>query len=258
MTNIILPASVRNCYLFSGMAEQEKAGLLKNGQMRDYVRGDYLFRHGDPIRHFYIVCSGTVQLARQTPDGRQITIAVAVAGRSVGETKIFAPGLEHQTSASAAQDTVAMELPMAWMKASAQQYPVLALNLLTELSQAAHIASVDAEHQATMTAAQRLACFLQQLCILHNADPLGFELPYSKALIASRLGIKPETFSRALATIRDYGIAVDGTRVSINDLSAVEHYVCGFCSLADECPEHQALERKIGDGYGMRDANVTG
>jgi len=245
MPTIVLPDSVRNCYLFSGMAEQEKNELLINGHIRSYAKGEYLFRHGDPIRHFYILCSGTVQLMRQTPDGRQFTTGVIVAGRSIGETKIFSLIHEHQLNAIAVEDTAAIQLSMALVKENAKKHSMLALNLLTELSQQAHLASVDAEHQATMTAAQRVACFFQQLCILHNADPAGFELPYSKALIASRLGIEPETFSRVLVKIREFGITVSGTRVSIKDLNVIEQYVCDFCSIADECPEHKALERKM-------------
>lgn len=76
------------------------------------------------------------------------------------------------------------------------------------MAERAHIAEVEAEHQATMSAAQLVACFMQRLCVLYNFDPKGFDLPYSKTLIASRLGMELETFSRTLAKLKEHGIAV--------------------------------------------------
>ena len=107
------------------------------------------------------------------------------------------------------------------------------------------MAEVEAEHQATMSAAQLVACFLQRLCVLYDYDPKGFDLPYSKTLIASRLGMELETFSRTVAKLKDHGIAVKGTHVSITDLKRIEEYVCGFCSVSEDCTAHQAMEKKM-------------
>jgi len=113
------------------------------------------------------------------------------------------------------------------------------------LSRRAHIATVEAEHKATMTAAQQVGCFLERLCILHDFDPHGFDLPYSKTLIASRLGMELETFSRALAKVRDHGISIQGSRVSFNDIQEVEDFACADCSMAGNCDEHEMLRQKL-------------
>lgn len=105
---------------------------------------------------------------------------------------------------------------------------------------------VEAEHQATMSAAQLVACFMQRLCVLHNFNPKSFELPYSKTLIASLLGMELETFSRTLGKLKEHGITVNGNKVAITDLARVEQYVCGFCSISGDCATHQALEKKLG------------
>ncbi len=72
---------------------------------------------------------------------------------------------------------------------------------------------VESEHKSTMNVAQRVGCFIQRLCVMHDLDPDRFTLPYSKALIASRLGISPETLSRAFVTLRKFGILVDDMQV---------------------------------------------
>lgn len=99
--------------------------------------------------------------------------------------------------------------------------------------------------QATMSAAQLVACFIQRLCVLYDFDPKGFDLPYSKTLIASRLGMELETFSRTLAKLKVNGIMVEGNRVTIHDLERIGQYVCGFCSISGECATHEEMEKKM-------------
>ena len=42
-----------------------------------------------------------------------------------------------------------------------------------------------------------------------------FTLPHEKRVLASLMGMTPENLSRALATLADYGVAVDGPQVTI-------------------------------------------
>jgi hypothetical protein len=99
-----------------------------------------------------------------------------------------------------------------------------------------------------MNATQIVACFLQHLCVSHQLDPRGFDLPYSKSLIASRLGMQLESFSRTLPKLRELGIVVSGKHVSFVNVNTAQHYACGACSVAEECPTHQdmhtLMERK--------------
>jgi CRP-like cAMP-binding protein len=97
-----------------------------------------------------------------------------------------------------------------------------------------------------MSAAQLVACFMQRLCVLYDFNPESFDLPYSKTLIASRLGMELETFSRTLNKLKEHGISVNGNRVMITDLARISEYVCSFCSIADDCATHQAMEKKTG------------
>ena len=64
------------------------------------------------------------------------------------------------------------------------------------------------EHLALMSASQRVGCLLLQM----SSGMLGkggtFAFSYDKALAASRLTMKPETFSRALAQLKDVGVSV--------------------------------------------------
>lgn len=92
------------------------------------------------------------------------------------------------------------------------------------------------EHLALMSASQRVGCLLLQM----SSGMLGkggtFAFPYDKALAASRLTMKPETFSRALAQLKDAGVSVKGPEVTMESFAALVEFCCGDCSaMPGEC-----------------------
>jgi len=239
------PDSAKGLPLFSGMTEQDKQALLAGGKVRNCPRGQMLFAHGEPVTHFFVVVSGTFQLFRANAEGHEKTIAIVKSGQTLCEGEILDSCQAHRVNAVPVEDSVVMAFPVGWLKETARKYSTFALNLLSLVAQQAHMAEVEAEHQATMSAAQLVACFMQRMCVLYDFNPSGFDLPYSKTLIASRLGMELETFSRTLAKLKEHGINVEGTHVAIHDLKRIEHYVCGMCSISGECQTHQAMEKKV-------------
>lgn len=242
---MIVPENIRMSPLFSGLTEQEKQALLSGGCIRNVSRGHMLFAHGDPVTHFYMIVSGSMQLFRTTADGHEKTIDVLKAGQTLCEGEIMDACRGHRANAVAVEDSALMEFPLPWLKDAVRKHNTFALNLLSMISNQAHMVAVEAEQQATMSAAQLVACFLQRMCVIYDFDPGGFNLPYSKTLIASRLGMELETLSRTLVKLKEHGITVNGNRVMIHDQKRIEQYVCDFCSISGDCPTHQALEKKI-------------
>lgn len=231
---------VSNLPLFSGISEEEKKRLLKNGKLRHIASGDYLFHNGDVIHHFYIICTGSVQLLRETPDGKKITTDISTRGRTIGKAEILNTSTHHNVSAFALEDVTLLEFPAKWLKDAASN-PVIALNILTSLSQYSHMVEVESEQKTTMSVSQRVGCFLQRICVMHGLDKNSFVLPYSKSLIASRLGMEPETFSRALTKLKEHGISIDDKKIVLRDMQAIEDFICEHCSMLGNCSTHQLL-----------------
>jgi len=75
-----------------------------------------------------------------------------------------------------------------------------------------------------LSADQRVAEFLLGLCG-EKTGAVSLSLPHEKSLIANRLGMKPATFSRAIARIRDLGVEVTGNQASIRDTAVVLAFV---------------------------------
>lgn len=49
-------------------------------------------------------------------------------------------------------------------------------------------------------------------------------LPYDKVLIAGRLGMKPESLSRAFAKLRDQGVTIRQNNAAIADIAALRDF----------------------------------
>lgn len=147
-------------------------------------------------------------------------------------------------NAAAVNTTTVVSFPKVWLLESAQKNSVFAINLLSAISRRSRMIEVDAEHQATMSAPQLVACFLQHLCASYDFNPRGFDLPISKSLIASRLGMELETLSRALPVLKKYGITVKGKHVMFHDFPSIEQHVCERCSVMETCQARKSVRQK--------------
>ncbi len=231
--------------LFRGVNHLELESLLHHGKIQYLPRRKHLFRQGDPVDYFYIVCSGSIQLLRETPDGRSHTSDIILKGKTLGKTEIFkSGGSRQQSSAIALEDSIIVWFPAEWLKNAARNQAV-ALNLLMSLSHYSRTLEIEAVHKRTMTASQQMACFLLRLGEVHGLDVHHFELPYSKALIASRLGIERETFSRCASSLKQHGIEVQDAKIVVHDSARVQRYICECCSAREDCTAHQKLAAKV-------------
>lgn len=239
------PEKLQNIPLFTGIDAGLRERLLAEGRIRQVTDQANLFVQGDQVHSFFILLDGTVQLFRESPDGHEKTIDLLHHGQTLGASEIMDACATYRAHARSVGNTAVLEYSAGKLKEIARQNGSVALNLLAEMADQAHQAELEAEHQAKMSAAQLVACFMQRLCILFDYNPAGFDLPYSKTLIASRLGLEIETFSRTLHKLRDNGMVITGNHVEIRDLDALSDYVCESCSISRECLTHQKLARKV-------------
>lgn len=240
---LIEPATLKAIPLFSVLTKEEIVNITHNSRVRYFDRGQFLFMHGEPITHFYVLCRGTVQIFRETPDGHEVTSNMLIAGDAINAHEIITQEPLHNMNARAVDDGMLLEIPVSWMKEHMNSFDHMSSHLMSALSDRLHSAQIEAEQQSTMTATQIVACFLQRLCILYDFSPEGFELPYSKTLLASRLRIELATFSRNLKKLKEEGITVEGRHVTFTDKQKTGSFVCDSCSLSEDCPAHIRLHK---------------
>lgn len=240
----VTPHIIQTMPLFTGISAKERNHLVQEGCLHQFSRKQMVFSQGEPVKYFYIVVQGMVRLYRSTADGVEKTINIVKAGQTLCESEIFDTYVLNRMNAEAIEDTVLLELPSEKLKDMTKKYPVIALNLLAMISQQRYMAEVEAEHQAIMSASQIVACFLWRLSVHKRIRQGRFKLPYTKTLIASRLGMKLETFSRTLKTINGHGIRVEGAWVEIYNSELLAEYICHHCSVMSDCVAYKALQKE--------------
>ncbi len=235
---------VKKLPLFQGLTDDQKISILNEGQVLHYAEGRYLFRHGDSLRSFYIICDGVIKISYVSPEGENRVTDILTSGHSICKAEIFQLDKNHSANAIIVKDAEVMKFPKSWLIENVKKYDVFALNLLVAISYELSNIRMEVEQQAQMSSMQLLMCFFKKLCFFYNFDPAGFELPYSKSLIAARLGVKSETFSRMLAKLKEYGIIIEGSHVSIKDMKVIQKDVCSACPIEEDCLARKFFGKK--------------
>jgi CRP/FNR family transcriptional regulator, dissimilatory nitrate respiration regulator len=186
-------------------------------------RGETLFQQGDPADACHVILKGRLKLFRQRADGEQAVVSIFDTGDVYFEPTMFAQG-RYAVGGEAASSTRVMRIGVRSLRRAMEDQPQLALGMLSFTAQ--HIGHLidQVETLKILSASQRVADFLVRR-IETAAGSVMIRLPYEKSLVASHLGMSPENFSRALAHLRKFGVAVERDRVQIDDVVRLADYV---------------------------------
>lgn len=210
---------LRRVALFSGMPREALLAIAGDSHAVQVERGSALFRQGDPADRFYVVFSGWIKLVRTVLTGDEVVVSLVARGESFAEAAMF-DTTRFPVTAEVIEDARLLVIPGQPFLDRVRQNPALALNMLASLSRRMRGFIGRIEQLQSQSAPQRLADFLVRLAST-SEGAARVRLPIDKSLIAGRLGMKPETFSRALMQLRRAGVRVDDRDVIIGDVSVL-------------------------------------
>jgi CRP-like cAMP-binding protein len=182
-----------------------------------YLRGGNIFQQGDPADGFYCVIEGWAKLYRLREDGEEVVVAIFSAGETFAEVAMFLGG-RYPASCEAASPARILKIDAANLRRAVLAQPQLAFDMLAAASLRLRQLVDEIEQLKAQSAPQRIADFFIKQTDA-TSGPARIALPYEKALIASRLGMKPESFSRALSKLSEFGVVVERDSVLINDVA---------------------------------------
>lgn len=214
---------VRSTPLFGTLSQEIAHAIIGNQAVRSYDKDTMLFQQGEPADCFYVVLDGWVKIFRLTPDGNEAVVSVFRRGETFAEAAIFLGG-RYPVNAQVVTPSRLLRIDGEVLRRRIREFPDTALSMLASASYHLKALVEQIEQIKILSAPQRIADFLIRLSTVREG-PASIELPYEKALIASRLGMKPESLSRALAKLRPLGVSVDRERVSIVDMRLLTQFV---------------------------------
>jgi CRP-like cAMP-binding protein len=224
-------------FLFSHMDEDVLNAFSSSSSIKHVKKGHVLFISEEEASCFYVIKNGWIKLFRESLDGNEAVVDVLNKNHIFGDTSMF----ENDTypySAEVVEDAELVMIPIAMLKKQIERHAPLSLKMLHAMSRFRKQQDIELEHRDLQNAPQRIGCFLLRLCKQNAEGPILLQLPYDKTLLAARLGMKPETFSRALARLRnETGIVINGSNIELKNIEQLSSYSCSACSSTYPCQD---------------------
>ena len=181
--------------------------------------GTALFRRGDSCDGIHVIVVGRVKLALLAPAGAEKVIEILGPGQSFGESVMFM-GKPHILYAEALADSLLLLIRKNAILEAIKCNPEFARRMLNELSLRLYRLVADIEAYTLKSATERVIGYL--LAALADdtspGQPADVLLAASKSVLASRLNITREHFSRILHELSQAGlIRVNGRNIHILD-----------------------------------------
>jgi len=212
---------------------------------KTYENNDRILSHGNAAGNLWLVFSGWVKLMRHTPDGKESIIGLCTEGDVFGEAALFPHANYPYTAEVVGGDAELAAVPATTIRSLVAKAPLLSAHVMELLNERTLQVQLKLEHMTTMSAAQRLGCFLLRLCHTQANGAKTLQIPIEKHILAAYLGMKPETFSRSQQQLKPLGISVSGHDIIIEDINSLREFVCNSCSKSGSCEIETPVDKHI-------------
>lgn len=211
-------------HLFSALDPEELSYVANETQHLAVPRGVIVFNRGDTASNLYMLISGQIKLAVNSPQGTEKVVCIIGPGESFGEAIIFLDQASFPIYAQATTDSQLLLIPKQVIFTLLERDMTVSRKMLAGLSVRNRQLVQDIESVALLTSTQRLIGYLLQI----GAGMEGsgrVTLPASKTMVASLLNLTPETLSRTMLKLQQQGlIEVNGKEITIIDLPGLREY----------------------------------
>jgi CRP/FNR family transcriptional regulator, dissimilatory nitrate respiration regulator len=218
--SIKVQSFLANVPLFKELASDELDRIASNTQEVRAERAEVLFRRGESALGFHIIVFGQVKLAFSSPRGDEKVVDLIGPGQSFGEAVMFMER-PHVVTAQTLSDSLLLYIPREIVFQELERDPRFVRRIIAGLSSRLHRLMSDLESDSLHSGTQRVIGYLLR-DIDESAEAghmLEVTLPTTKGVIASRLSLTQEHFSRILHTIAARGlIEVHGRSIHVPDV----------------------------------------
>ncbi|MCM8625378.1 Crp/Fnr family transcriptional regulator [Accumulibacter sp.] len=212
-----------NVPLFNGLDHREVARIAAGTQPVAVARGEVIYREGETPTGLHLIVYGQVKLALHSLQGSEKVLEILEAGETFGEAELFLD--DHYTlTAQALKESLLLHISRATLLDELDRDPLLVRKMITGLCQRVHQVISDVEACSLYSGCRRVVDYLLR-SQPDGSRALTVTLPATKYVIASRLSLTQEAFSRILNELSVRGlIAVEARRIHIPDVARLRAY----------------------------------
>ena len=222
---------LRSAYLLANLSPEQLDRVARRARHVKLEEGKVLFSQGDPADRFFFLLSGQLKLYRLSAEGNEKIIEIVGPGHTFAEALMFLSRPRYPVSCAALAPSDLIAIDAADFTAMLRGSVDTCMMLLGELSQRLRGLIAEIDRLSLQSATCRVAGYLLSKA---PADADEYQLDVPKGVVASRLSVKPESFSRIVRHLRDGGIlAVHGGLIRILDRGALRREAEAYGTLAD-------------------------
>ncbi len=221
------PSLLRQLPLLAALSDSEIQRIAAATAQLRAVPGTRLFRRGDTCMGFHIVVQGRVKLVLETSDGAEKVMEIVGPGQSFGEAVMFLQK-PYVVSAEVLEPSLLLHVGKGAVLTELDGNPDFARRMLAGLSMRLHRLVGDLEAFTLRDGTHRVASYLlgAKEGGMTDAGSFDVRLPVSKGVLASRLNITREHFSRILNELSTAGLVhVKGPVIRVLDAVKLQRHV---------------------------------
>ncbi|RKT44848.1 Crp/Fnr family transcriptional regulator [Thiocapsa rosea] len=205
--------------LLAGLSHDQLERVSQHATRVTLGAEQLLFSQGDPAERFYLVLKGRIQLFRLSPGGAEKVIELVSPGQTFAEALMFLNAPRYPVCAGALAPSELLSLDARDFALMLRESVDTCFLMLGSLSQRLRGLIGEIDNLTMHTASSRVARYLLTKV---SPESRSVKLDVRKGVLASRLSIQPETFSRVMKELAGRGtIEVHGAQVTILDRPAL-------------------------------------
>ncbi|MDX1692898.1 MAG: Crp/Fnr family transcriptional regulator [Ketobacteraceae bacterium] len=214
--------------LFSSLYDEELVTLLQHCKVLDFDQHTRLFSQGEDANYFYYVIAGKFKLARVAPSGNEKVIEIIGPGETIAEALLFMEQQKYPVTAEALTPGQVVAIRGQAYMSILKGRSDLCFNIMGSLCVRLHQRLQEIERLSLQNATDRLIHYLATHSPPDVKDGHELVLDIPKRVLASRLSMLPETFSRVLHKLVDEQVIdVRSRKIIINNVERLhEYYPC--------------------------------
>jgi len=220
--NHILKDELHRIALFEALDDEQLVSILKSTKIVSLAAKKTLFEKGVLAEHFYLLKSGQVKLYCLSAEGDEKVIEIINPAQTFAEAIMFMPKHIYPVCAEAIKDSELYSFDMKQFREILENSKETCFRLLATMGRQLHGKITDIDNLTLHNATYRLVVYLLDQLPEGAMALSSIHLGATKSIIASRLSIKPETFSRILLRMNKQGlIEVHGNDITLVDVEGL-------------------------------------
>lgn len=210
--------SIRNVYLFEALEDAQFEKVMSTCHKVELSSKQTLFEAGQHAENFYLLNTGQIKLFGISADGDEKVLEIIRPGDTFAEAIMFMKKSVYPVYAQAIGRSELCSFNMQTFISVLYESTETCFHLLATMSRLLRARVDDINNLSLHNATYRLVVFLLEQLPEEALQLSAIHLSTPKSVIASRLSIQPETFSRILKRLSKEGLI----EVSNNDVSLLD------------------------------------